>query len=722
MTMAIDARNFLRSYAIAESVDGNRPFQTSTTLASPPPINNAQPVSPTLAQEVSYINGLNPNGTIGTVNFWHDVGGNTAYKYGPATAGTGATISYDFQAASSFTATEMETMLNAMAMWESVANVHFVAAVSPGAADLQFRRGADGNAFESGAVSNGSGATIGQHVAQAFISIDTNVPGFTLSGSFETVGGYGLSTIIHEIGHALGLGHGGAYNGVVDPATQQFSAYDERLYTIMSYIYWNKTDAKYIDSYPVTGTNWGTTDDLYYRQAPHTVQMLDILAIQQLYGLPTASPLAGGTVYGFNTNITGSLRDFFDFTVNTHPVVTLYNSGVGNTLDLSGYSVAQTIDLNPGRFSSVGGLTNNLGVAFDTVITTAIGGSGADAITGTAAADTLIGNAGNDRLDGGGGADRLIGGANDDRYIVDNALDRAIEAVAGGYDTVENSASFHLNANVEALVLTGTTAINGYGNVDPNAITGNSAANVLDGKDGNDTLMGNGGADVLNGGRGADMMTGGADNDVYYVDDAGDQVIEIAGGGADKVSASINYTLPDQVETLILTGIARVGTGNALANAVTGTDGNDTLSGLEGMDTLKGGAGIDTIDGGSGNDALFGGAGRDILTGGIGADRFSFLTGDSGPASAQTDRITDFSHADADRVVLNRIDANGATPTDDAFSFIGTTAFHNVAGELRYSFVGADTLIEGDVNGDGVADLAIRLTGHVVIVVSDFVL
>src|SRR5262249_55434005 len=150
------------------------------------------------------------------------------------------------------------------------------------------------------------------------ISIDTSVFGFDLSGSFSTAGGYGQSTIIHEIGHLLGLGHGGYYNGSVSADTQQYSAYDERLWTTMSYIYYGTSSPKYFDSYP-KHADWGTTDDLIDRQAPHTVMQLDIEAIQQLYGKSTSGPLMGGQTYGFHTSIHGPLGKFFDFTKNTHP-------------------------------------------------------------------------------------------------------------------------------------------------------------------------------------------------------------------------------------------------------------------------------------------------------------------------------------------------------------------------------------------------------------------
>src|SRR5215813_3553346 len=146
-----------------------------------------------------------------------------------------------------------------------------------------------------------------------------------------------------------------------------------------------------------------------------TPMIADILAIQNLYGAATTH--TGDTVYGFGSTA-GSMYNFS--TYSTAPSLTIYDSGGTDTLDASGYSQNQVIDLTGGSFSNIGGLVGNICIYTTSVIENAIGGSGNDTITGNAADNVLNGGAGNDALVGGAGADVLIGGIGNDTYVVDN--------------------------------------------------------------------------------------------------------------------------------------------------------------------------------------------------------------------------------------------------------------------------------------------------------------
>ncbi|RON13142.1 M10 family metallopeptidase C-terminal domain-containing protein [Pseudomonas frederiksbergensis] len=382
-------------------------------------------------------------------------------------------------------------------------------------------------------------------------------------------------------------------------------------------------------------------------------------------------------------------------------------------------------------------------------------------ISGTDQADTLVGSSGNDTLDGHLGADTMTGGNGNDVYVVDNAFDRVVETntSTSQIDTVQASVSWTLGANLENLVLTGVSDINGTGNERHNFITGNAANNVL------------------NGAAGDDSMSGGDGNDTYYVDNADDAVIEInsnaVSGGIDSVHSSLAaYTLGNNVERLYIdsTGAAN-GTGNALDNTLfagagnnvlDGRDGNDTvsferaLSGVtvnlstsaqqntvsSGLDTLKflenvtgsayadslsgnsaanvlnGGAGNDTLVGGSGDDRLIGGAGTDNLTAGTGADTYAFGALSDMGVGALRDVINGFKSTEGDLLDFTGLDANPLTTAVDAFTFIGSNAFDpaDATGQLRF----ADGILYGSVDVDATPEFEIQLVGVQELHISDF--
>ena len=390
--------------------------------------------------EVAVLSGIDEAGRVAQYSYatWRDklpypvvpaayAGTADLFKWGGAQPGTGATITYWFDPASNWSNDERAAFVGAMALWSAVANVVITPNTDP--TDAEFRiirelgsKAADWNNMGFDHPSVGADK-IPVLSASAFnrIRIDTNPVeqgGFgSLSTELDLAHSYMQSTLVHELGHMLGLGHGGPYdftkipgtNIDVNPLTQQFGPYDMKLWTLMSYVAPDQA-AVYSNQYPVTGTNWGG-------YSPQTPMMMDILAVQRLYGLPVDSPLTGDNHhFGFNANIKGAIGRFYDFSINRNPVVTIWATGENNTLDLSQFDQNAMINLNPGTFSSAGGKVNNIGIAFSTVINKAIGGSGDDVIIASGVSSLLDGRDGSDVLRGGASDDTLIGGADPDTF------------------------------------------------------------------------------------------------------------------------------------------------------------------------------------------------------------------------------------------------------------------------------------------------------------------
>ncbi|MGO4831062.1 cadherin domain-containing protein, partial [Rhizobiaceae sp. 2RAB30] len=383
-----------------------------------------------------------------------------------------------------------------------------------------------------------------------------------------------------------------------------------------------------------------------------------------------------------------------------------------------------------------------------------IGGSGDDKLVGYGGNDTLIGGAGNDTLFGGVGSDTMTGGTGDDLYYVDHTGDRVIELAGQGFDRIiATGVSYALPANVESLALVGN-GLTGTGSTGNDALYANGSGNTLIGLGGDDSYVVNasntrivetatGGSDLVRangvsyslanaanverlelagtgltgtGTAGADTLVskgsgntlkGLGGNDIYMVN-AGDTVVEAAGGGTDLVYASVSHTLAANVENLVLTGTGNLaGTGNDLANVLTGNSGANRLSGMAGNDTLTGGLGADT---------LFGGTGNDIFD-------FNGIA-DSRVGAGNRDIIGDFTRGQ-DRIDLSTIDANSLLGGNQAFAFLGTAAFTG-AGQLRYVQEGsgatAKTVLSGNVDAGLGADFHIELKGHIALTSGDFIL
>ena len=302
-----------------------------------------------------------------------------------------------------------------------------------------------------------------------------------------------------------------------------------------------------------------------------------------------------------------------------------------------------------------------------------------DNIVGTAAQDNLAGTAGDDTIDGLGRADVMTGGDGEDFYTVDNTRDVVVELPGQGYDRVQTSVSYTLPANVEAITLLGTRNLAATGNGLPNALVGNAGANRLDG------------------GSGADRMSGGAGNDVYVVDDNGDQVVEQSGEGVDTVLAGISYTLPADVERLTLsgTGANLTATGNELSNLLVANAAGSTLMGLAGNDTLRGAEGNDTLLGGDGNDVMDGQVGTDDMHGGAGND--TYVVDSAGDAVVEfANEGTDTVQASISYVLPAHVERLTLTGTVASLTATGNELNNlliaNAAGSTLMGLAGNDTL------------------------------
>jgi len=303
-------------------------------------------------------------------------------------------------------------------------------------------------------------------------------------------------------------------------------------------------------------------------------------------------------------------------------------------------------------------------------------------------------NGGNETFKGLGGSDVLKGGAGAD--VLDGG---------SGTDTASYAGSGAVNVNLATKAASGGQA------------TGDKIASIenLTGSSYNDVLTGgNGGSNILNGGAGADKLSGGAGGDVLN-------------GGADNDTAG--YAGSGGVNVNLATGAASGGyaTGDKFVSIenLTGSSYNDVLTGNSGSNVLDGGAGADKLSGGAGTDVLIGGAGKDIMTGGISSDTFVFKTAAEAGSGSTRDVITDFQHG-VDKIDLLAIDANGSAQGNGAFHFLAQegASFDHKAGALTWHYEDkADaTVVQGDLNGDGVQDFQVQLHGHVQLGAGDFLL
>ena len=345
---------------------------------------------------------------------------------------------------------------------------------------------------------------------------EVNIGTAWLTSYGTTLDSYSMESYIHEIGHALGLGHAGLYDGSASYPTDAVYLNDSRQMTVMSYF----------DPDENTFVNGSYA-------SPVTPMVADVTAMELLYGLYTGSH-TGDTTWGANSNVGGYLGTLFGYIfdgVTPDPALyaggpvsfTIVDDGGTDTLDLSTATVDQNINLNGGTVSDINGLTGNMVIAQNTVIEHAIGGSGADTILGNGANNRLTGNAGNDTLDGADGYDTLIGGAGNDTLTGGTSSSDLRDVIYGGdgNDIIDGG-----YGNDELRGDAGDDTIAGGYGVDK--VIGGAGNDTLTGAAWSDEIFGGDGIDFINGGYGYDRVNGGAGADRFY--HAG-----VAGHGSDWI-------------------------------------------------------------------------------------------------------------------------------------------------------------------------------------------
>lgn len=395
-------------------------------------------------------------------------------------------------------AEQRETARLALEAWTSTTGIQFKIVSSGGEIFLKSSDGneANSNVSFSGNTSKSSTVTVGDQWAEKY--------GYGL-------GSYTLQTWIHEIGHSLGLGHAGIYDGNAHYPDDAHYANDSWQMSVMSYF--SQSENTFING------------SYAYVMTP---MRADFIAIRELYG--SGTPLrAGNSTYGDNAN-TGDFYQKITSLLSDISWAIVDSRGI-DTLDVSRDVSGARVDLRPSGISDAWGLIGNLVIDGATLIENFIGGTGSDWVLGNQADNRLVGRQGNDTLSGGTASDTLQGGDGNDSLIGGSGSDTL--SGNGEQDSLQGG--------------TGNDALQGgsgsdrlWGGVGDDLIDGGIGADMLMGGTGRDTLRGASGSDLLNGGLGDDDLYGGAQADsfVFNFCDAKnqDRIFDFNASEGDRIS------------------------------------------------------------------------------------------------------------------------------------------------------------------------------------------